>query len=171
MARLAGELCAGVRVHPIATLRYVREVLLPAVEAGAGSRGRSTADIDIIGAPFLAVGRDEAAIAAAKQAIKGHIAFYGSTPTYQAVLEYHGWGEVGRELTVLSKERRWDEMPSRITDEMLDEWAIVAGSDDLAKSIAERCGGLFSTVLLDLPPALRADNDWVAATVRALQDA
>ena len=171
MARLAGELCAGLRVHPIATVRYVREVLMPAVEAGASLGGRSASDIDLIGAPFLAVGRDDAEVAAAKEAIKGHIAFYSSTPTYHAVLEYHGWAEVAQELHQLSKERRWDEMPSRITDEMLDEWAIVAGCDDLATVLAERCAGVYSTVLLDLPPALRADEDWLATTIKSLQTA
>lgn len=171
MARLAGELCAGSRVHPIATFRYVREVLLPAMETGAAAGGRTLADLDVIGAPFLAVGRDEAAIEAAKQAIKGHIAFYGSTPTYQAVFEFHGWQEVGQELFALSKERRWAEMPDRITDEMLDEWAIVGSTDDMAATITQRCTGVFSTVLLDLAPALRADDDWVAGTVKALQTA
>lgn len=171
MARLAGELCAGVRVHPIATFRYVREVLLPAVAAGAEARGRSSSDVEIIGAPFLAIGRDEADLAAAKEALRGHIAFYASTPTYHAVLEHHGWQDVGHELHRLSKERRWDEMPSRITDEMLDEWAVVATSDDFATTVTRRCAGAFPTVLLDLPATLRRDEDWVAATVKALQAA
>jgi probable F420-dependent oxidoreductase len=171
MARLAGELCAGVRVHPIATFRYVREVVLPAGAAGAGAGGRSLRDIEIIGAPFLAVGRDEAAITAAREALKRHIAFYASTPTYHAVLDYHGWAEVGRDLHLLSREGRWKEMPRRITDDMLDEWAIVASCDDLAASIAQRCADVYSTVLLDLPPALRSDEDWVATTVKALQTA
>ncbi|MCZ7534485.1 MAG: TIGR03617 family F420-dependent LLM class oxidoreductase [Acidimicrobiia bacterium] len=171
MARLAGELCAGVRVHPIATFGYVRDVVLPAVEAGAAISGRTSGDLDMIGAPFLAVGRDDAEIAAAEHAIKGHIAFYSSTPTYHAVLVHHGWEEVGQELHQMSKERRWAEMPSRITDEMLDEWAVVAASGDLAASIAQRCAGLFSEVLLDLPPALRADEEWLAGTIASLQTA
>lgn len=171
MARLAGELCDGLRVHPIATLRYVREVVLPAVADGAARAGRPPGDLalDIIGAPFLAVGRDDAEIAAARQAMKAHIAFYSSTPTYHAVLEHHGWADVGEELHRMSRERRWDEMPSRITDDMLEEWAIVASADDLPAVVADRCGGLFTTVLLDLPPALRADDEWLAATIEALQ--
>ena len=169
MARLAGELCAGLRVHPVATLRYVREVVLPAVAAGAELAGRSPADIDIIGAPFLALGRNPAEVDAAREALKRHIAFYASTPTYHAVLEYHGWADIGQELHAMSREGRWSEMPSRISDEMLDEWALVATCDDLATVIAERCTGIYSTILLDLPSALRADQDFVGATVKALQ--
>ncbi len=171
MARLAGELCAGLRVHPVATFRYVREVLLPAVAAGASVGGRSPDDIDLIGAPFLVIGRDDAEIAAAKQTLKGHLAFYASTPAYHPVLEYHGWADLGHELHRLSKERRWEEMPSLITDDMLPEWGIVAGVDDAAAQVAQRCVGVYSTVLLDLPPQLRSDEDWVAATVKALQTA
>ena len=171
MARLAGEHCAGLRVHPIATFRYVREVVMPAVAAGADAAGRSATDVEMIGAPFFAIGRDDKEIAAAKQAMKAHIAFYSSTPTYHAVLEHHGWAEIGHERHAMSKERRWDEMPSRITDDMLDEWAIVTSRDDLAAEIAKRCDGVFSTVLLDLSPALRADEDWLAGTIKALQSA
>ena len=40
-----------------------------------------------------------------------------------------------------------------------------------AISNLERCGDVFPTVMLDLPPALRHDRDWVAQTVAALQQA
>jgi probable F420-dependent oxidoreductase len=171
MARLAGELGDGLRLHPIATFRYSREVVLPAIEAGAKKAGRQPAEIDLIGAPFLAVAADEAGVEAAKQALKQHIAFYASTPTYHAVLEFHGWQEVGQELHRLSRTGGWKEMPNQISDEMLDEWAIVGTQDQLASQVQERCAGIFSTVLLDLPPALRRDEAWVAETVDALHRA
>ena len=62
-------------------------------------------------------------------------------------------------------------MSRRITDDMLDEWAIVASCDDLPASVAQRCAGVYSTVLLDLPPALRSDEDWMTTTIKALQTA
>jgi probable F420-dependent oxidoreductase len=169
MARLAGELGDGLRLHPIATFRYAREVVLPAIEAGAEKAGRKPSEIDLIGAPFLAIANDEAGVAAAKQALKQHIAFYASTRTYHAVLEFHGWEGVGQELHRLSREGGWKEMPTQITDEMLDEWAIVGTRDELVTRLRERCSDIFSTVLLDLTPALRRDEDWLEETVRALQ--
>jgi probable F420-dependent oxidoreductase len=42
MARLAGELCDGIRVHPISTFSHNREVLVPNVEKGAASSPKST---------------------------------------------------------------------------------------------------------------------------------
>jgi len=169
MARLAGELCDGLRLHPIATFRYTREVVLPAVAAGAARAGRRPEEIDVIGAPFLAIARDEGGVEAARQALKQQIAFYASTRTYHAVLEFHGWQEVGRELHRLSREGRWREMPERIRDDMLDEWAIVGTRDELVPQLAARCSGVFSTLLLDLALELRGDDAFVRETVGALQ--
>lgn len=169
MARLAAEHCDGLRLHPIATFRYARDVVLPAVEAGATASGRTLDDVEVIGAPFLAVAENEEGVEAAKQLLKRNIAFYASTRTYHAVLEFHGWADVGLELHQMSREARWKEMPSRISDTMLDEWAIIATCDQLAARVEERCGDLFSTVLLDLSPSLRRNEEWVAETVAALQ--
>ena len=168
MARLAGERCDGLRLHPIATFRYTSEVVLPAVAAGAEVAGRSPEEVEVIGAPFLAVAEDDEGLDRGREALKQHIAFYASTRTYHAVLDHHGWTDVGLELHRLSKEGRWKEMPALITDEMLDEWAIVATPDGLAGSILDRCADMFQTVMLDLPAALRADDDRVAGIVTDL---
>ncbi|MBW2241901.1 MAG: TIGR03617 family F420-dependent LLM class oxidoreductase [Deltaproteobacteria bacterium] len=168
MARLAGELGDGLRLHPIATFRYTREVILPAIAEGARKAARQTSEIDLIGAPFLAIANDEAGVQTAKQALKQHIAFYASTPTYHAVLEFHGWEGVGQELHRLSRAGGWKEMPNQITDEMLGEWAIVGTRDELVTRVRERCSDIFSTVLLDLPPELRRDEAWLSETITAL---
>lgn len=171
MAKLAGELCDGLRLHPIATFRYAREVVLPAVAAGAEAGGRSAAEVDVIGAPFLAVAGDDEGLQRARAALKQEIAFYSSTRTYHAVLDHHGWTDVGIELHRMSREGRWKDMPELITDEMLDEWAIATTADDLAATIIERCADIFPTIMLDLPPNLRGDEAWVARTVAALHAA
>ena len=167
MCRLAGELCDGLRLHPIATFKYAKDVVLPTVATGARKAGRRLADVDVVGAPFLAIGRDDAEIAAAKNGLRQRVAFYASTRTYHSVLEFHGWTDVGLELHRLSIQGKWQEMPNVITDAMLQEFAIIGSYDDLRPQLRERCGGIFSTVTLDLPPGLRADE----ARVRALIDA
>ncbi|TFH20376.1 MAG: TIGR03617 family F420-dependent LLM class oxidoreductase [Myxococcales bacterium] len=169
MSRLGGELCEGLRLHPIGTFSYTREVVLPTIEAGAKKAGRALADIDVVGAPFLAIGADEEAVAKARQAVKQHIAFYASTRTYHTVLEHHGWQDVGAKLHQPSREGKWTELPAQITDDMLDEWAVSATFDELAARVRERCTGIFDTVLLDLPPKLMAEEDRVSGIVRALQ--
>ena len=169
MSRLGGELCDGLRLHPIGTFAYTKDVVLGAIEAGATKAGRKLADVDVIGAPFLAVGPDDEAVARARNALKQHIAFYASTRTYHTVLEYHGWQDIGTQLHQLSREGKWTELPGLITDDMLEEWAVIATFDELAARVNERCTGIFDTVLLDLPPRLRADHDRVSQLVRDLQ--
>lgn len=168
MCRLAGELCDGLRLHPIATFKYTAEVIRPAVEAGTRRSGRDPSDIDIVGAPFLAIGRNEKEIAAAKNGLRQRISFYASTRTYHSVLDFHGWTDVGLQLHEMSLKGKWQEMPGLITDDMLEEWAIIGTPDQLAPQIGQRCGGVFSSITLDLPTAVRADDASVRSLIGAL---
>src|SRR5512141_349774 len=45
LAKLAGELCDGFHAHPFHSPRYLREVILPAIEKGLHKAGRSREDI------------------------------------------------------------------------------------------------------------------------------
>ena len=144
-------------------------MLIPSVEKGAKKAGRKLSDVDIVGCPFLAVSPDEAGLEAAKAAVKQRIAFYASTRTYHSVLDFHGWTEVGQQLFDFSMEGKWMEMPKLITDEMLEEFAIVAVGDDLAPKLKERSKGIFNSILLDGAPALAADKDWLRRTISVLQ--
>jgi len=168
-ARLCGQLCDGLRAHPVATFRYTEQVLMPAIEQGALKAGRSLADIDIVGSPFLALGADEEGVEKAKTALKQQIAFYASTPSYHSVLEFHGWLEVGQRLFELSKQGKWTDMPKQIDDDMLREWAIVGTYDEFAAKLKARAAGVYTSVLLDLPPNLKKDTDRVAEIVKALK--
>ena len=168
-ARLVGELLDGIRIHPVATFRYVREVLLPAIEEGAARAGRARDAVEVIAAPFLVTAAAPGGLAQAKADAKKHIAFYATNPGFRAVLDHHGWGALASELAALTAAGRWDELGDAVSDEMLDEWAVVATWDRLGEEIAARCGGLFDTVLLDLPPALAREGERVAALVRELR--
>jgi alkanesulfonate monooxygenase SsuD/methylene tetrahydromethanopterin reductase-like flavin-dependent oxidoreductase (luciferase family) len=169
MARLAGELCDGLRLHPLATLPYTKDQLAPAIEAGARKAGRRLADIDIVGSPFLLTGGDWQEIEAGKGAMRQQIAFYASTRTYHAVLEFHGWGDVGRRLHQLSVEGKWQEMAGLISDDMLEEFAVIGLHDELVPKLRERWGGVLSTVFLGLPPGIREDEALVRKIVQELQ--
>jgi probable F420-dependent oxidoreductase len=169
MAGLAGELCDGLRLHPIATFRFTREVLVPAMAAGARSAGRETSNFDWVGAPFFAVGRTSADVEKARDTVRTQIAFYASTPAYQAVLTHHGWDETGKRLHAMSVRQQWAEMPRQISDEMLDEWVISATYDELAGTLRSRLAGLFQTLVLVLPPEARRDDDLLRELLGRLQ--
>lgn len=169
MARLSGELCQGLRLHPIATFSYAKDVIIPAIEKGAKKGNRQRADVDLLGAPFLAIGRDEQSLAKAKEGLRQQIAFYASTRSYHAVLRYHGWEEIGLELYQMSLDGKWTDMPALISDEMLEEWAVISLYDEFADKIKEKSAGIFDTLLLDLPPEARADADWMRETIQRIK--
>ncbi len=168
MARLSGELCDGLRLHPIATFRYTRDVLLPVIAAGLAKSGRTMQDFDLVGAPFMALGRNEEEVEKARQKVRNQISFYASTRSYHGVLAHHGWDDLGAELHRLSVAGKWADMPALITDEMLEEWAIIATYDGLADAIRTKANGLYRTVTLVLVDEARQDPDRMRVAVDRL---
>ncbi len=146
--RLAGEVADGVRLHGFCTRRYLEEMILPRLQEGMARTGRTRAHFEITGGGFVATGKDADAVARAFEAVRGRIGFYGSTPGYWGVLELHGYGELGRELNALSKAGRWNEMASRIPDEVVHLFAAVGTHDELPDRIADRFGGLSDAINL-----------------------
>ncbi len=107
MTEVAGEVADGFICHPFTTERYLREVTLPALRAGHGRRPARISDgFEISGPSFVVTGGDDAETAAAEQATRRQIAFYGSTPAYRPVLDLHGWGDLQAELNRLVQGRR-----------------------------------------------------------------
>jgi hypothetical protein len=86
------------------------------------------------------------------------IGFYGSTPAYRGVLECHGWGDLQTELNVLSKRGEWETMGERISDEILEHFAIVAEPSKVAGSLKARYGGLVDRVLCNFDFANESDR-------------
>ncbi|MFN8625779.1 MAG: TIGR03617 family F420-dependent LLM class oxidoreductase [Candidatus Binatia bacterium] len=168
MCRLGGELCEGVRLHPLSTFRHTKEVVLPAIAEGAAKAGRDAAGIDVVGCPFLAVSKTKEGLEKAKAAVKQRISFYSSTRTYHSVLEFHGWKDLGMRLHQLSLEGKWQDMPKLISDEIMEEFAIVAIGDEFAAKARERCKGIFSTFLIDGAPELQRDEQWLRASIDEL---
>jgi probable F420-dependent oxidoreductase len=157
MSALAGELCTGVFAHPVCTARYMKEVMLPAVVSGAWKSGRTLAAIDVIGAPIIVTGRTQEELAAEKRLLKQRIAFYASTRTYHRVFEVHGWLEMGQRLHAMSVEGRWKEMVELIPDEMAEEFATIGMLDEIGAKLAERWGGILTT--LNLPTDFPLDDE------------
>lgn len=138
LCRLAGELCQGFHVHPFHTVRYLKELIIPNIEAGAKRSNRSREDVKLTCAIFVVTGKDVEEIRNNAIATKSQIAFYASTPSYSSVLEMHGWQDLGERLGKMTREGRWSEMWQEISDDMLNEIAVVAPIDELAHKVKER---------------------------------
>ena len=146
LCRLAGELCQGFHVHPFHTTHYLKELIIPNIEAGAQKTGRSRTDVKLTCMIFVVTGNTPEEIQQSTIATKSQIAFYASTPSYKAVLEMHGWQDISERLTKLIRENRWNELWMEISDEMLNEIAVVAPVQDLAQKVKERYTGLLDRV-------------------------
>ena len=154
LARLAGELCEGFHAHPFNSPRYLREVILPALEQGAAHKGRQRSDVSISVTAFVATSPEEESFA------RMQIAFYASTPSYRSVMELHGWGEVADQLSAHSKKGEWAEMPMLITDEMLEQFCLRTTEDKVAADLKARYQGLADRLTLYTPFVPGEKDEW-----------
>lgn len=141
MCRLAGEIANGFHVHPFHTRRYLREVVVPSIEAGLARRGSQRREFSIAAAVLAATGT-AAEVHTGLQEIRRHLSFYASTPAYRPVLDMHGWGEVGERLSRLAAQGKWQEMPGQIPDEMLEACAVWGPPDEVAARLRAEYSGL-----------------------------
>ncbi len=142
MTQVAGEVAGGAIIHSFSTRKYIEDVTLPAIEKGLAKAGRSRSDFQVSYPGFVVSGNTEEEFLASKAAVCKQIAFYGSTPAYRPVLEVHGWGDLQYELNKMSKQGLWDEMGTMITDEILNEFAVVGETDEAVDKFKARFDGL-----------------------------
>ena len=160
MTENAAEVADGILLHAFTTEEYVRTVTLPAMEAGLAKAGRSRAELQLVGAPFLVTGNTEEEFAQVRLAAVNQIAFYGSTPAYRGVLESVGYGELQGELNALSKQGKWLEMGQCIDDALLEKIAIVGEPAEVAAKLTRRYGDIF-----DITQAMVFSGDAYSAGV------
>ena len=141
MAAAAGEAADGFSVHPMHSPAYLREVIHPALAEGARKRGRPARPLAVLASCFVVRGATERERRRAEQEIRRQVAFYASTPSYRAFLEFHGEMDVAKRLSALMREGRFDEMPALVSDRLLDAVAISESDGDLAKSLRARYSG------------------------------
>jgi probable F420-dependent oxidoreductase len=143
MKEVAGEVADGFIAHGFTSPEYMRAVTLPAIERGLAKSNRTRTDFEIVCPVMVVSGETEQAFVASREIIRKQLAFYGSTPAYRAVLDFHGWGDLQNELNALSKQGLWNEMTTRITDEILQTLAVVCEKSEQIPTVLKTAyGGL-----------------------------
>jgi hypothetical protein len=151
MLRVAGEVCDGVRLHPLCSRRYLEEVALPRIEEGMERSGRRRGNFDVFGGGFVVTGAGAKTVAEGMEWARRRIAIYSSTRTYAPILALHGLEEVGAKLHAMSVAGRWNDMPAEITDDVVRIFAAVGTFDEITAAIEARYGGLADAVELNFP--------------------
>ncbi|MDS1113115.1 TIGR03617 family F420-dependent LLM class oxidoreductase [Gordonia westfalica] len=151
LTRAVAEHADGLLVMPFTTDRFVRESILPRVDAGLAASGRTRADFSVIPEIIVATGRTEEEFDTSVDAARRLLSFYGSTPAYRPVLEMHGHGDLQTELNLLSKQGRWAEMVGLVDDDLLELIAAHGSPRDVAASIRARSHDIATDVAIYQP--------------------
>ena len=125
MCAMAGEVADGIHVHPLHSLPYLHNRLLPAVAEGAARAGRDPKDVQLT-IPVFAIPGDTPEEQAPLLAVaRTQIAFYGSTRNYAFQFDDLGFEGTSAKLNEHLKAGDLDAMAATITDDMLEHFAVV----------------------------------------------
>ncbi len=147
MTTMAGEVADGVHVHPLHSVQYLEQRLMPAVEAGAAKAGRSAADVDLLIPVFIVPGDSPEDRALLTRRTQTQIGFYGSTRNYAFQFDDLGFDGTSAKLNERLKAGDLDGLAATITDEMLDLFAVIGPWDDIADEIINRYRGRAERVI------------------------
>jgi probable F420-dependent oxidoreductase len=169
MCQVAGEVADGIRAHPVATPRYIADVMLPAARNGAAKAGRDLTSFALCVKPLVATATDRSVLAERIRDVRARIAFYASTPAYLAAFATQGYGEVAQQLQAYSRAQRWEEMPAFVSDEMLETYAIVGTYDEIAAKLRARYAAVASHLEFAVPVTGKADRTRLHELVESLR--
>jgi probable F420-dependent oxidoreductase len=170
MTALAGEVAGGLMTHPTNTSpRYLREVVRAELEKGAARAGRAASTVRVMVSPLIATGTSREAARAEREQARQILAFLYSTPVYWPSLDLFGWKDRGERLHQLSREERWQEMPSLVSDDMLDAVVPTAPYPEIAGVLEEWYGTLSDWIAFPMPADPAHDRDVAAVVARLRQ--
>jgi probable F420-dependent oxidoreductase len=162
MTRTAGAVADGVIAHPMASARYMDEVMRPAIAEGSAREGRNADEIEIADWVVMAVSDDPDR---AREDVKRQIAFHATVRTYDRILELHGFSQTAGEIRALWRNFDLRGMTALVTDEMLAVMGVAGTAEDCRDQLAERARS--SDRLLLGAPVVATDQ----ALVREYHDA
>jgi len=168
MTRMAGAIADGVVAHPMATTRYIDEVMRPAIAEGAAREDRAPTDVVVADWVLTAISDDRAQ---AREDAKRQIAFHATVRTYDRIIDLHGFTAVAARIRELWRSFDLAGMTALVTEEMVDEMAV-AGTPEECRAALERRAGSAERLLLGAPVVatdpdrIRAYHDSIVETFR-----
>lgn len=149
MLKTAAREADGIIIHSFGTQKYIEENILPTIQATLEEENKSMENFEVSMPPFIVTGDTEEAFEAAREQVRYRIAFYGSTPAYRPVLECHDWQDLQPKLNHLSKNNAWEKMPTLISNEMLETFAVVGEPVQVAEGVKKRYSKLVDRITLE----------------------
>ncbi len=171
MCAVGGEAADGIRPHPVCTPKYINEVMMPGVRKGAAKSGRPLDGFEIAMKPLVATAPNDEILATRIRDARARLAFYCSTPAYRKAFDIHGLTDLAEEMAVLSKAGRWEEMPDRITDDIMEKYVTIGTYDEIGDRLVERYGNVVTSVEFSIAVTADEDKDRLGALVGRLHAA
>ena len=168
MLQLTGEIADGLIVHPFHTAAHLDDHVLARLHDGVAAADRDPAEVTVVAMTMVALGHDDASVAAARDDAKHQIGFYASTPAYRGVLDRHGFGDLQERAAAVIREGAWGDLAALVPDELVDLVAVVGTPDQVADQLVTRNARADRTALV---PYDHAGPDGLDHLVTRLSDA
>jgi probable F420-dependent oxidoreductase len=130
MIRTAAEVADGLLGHPIYSLRWINDVVLPSLARGLGESARRREDFQLCLSVCCAIDND---VAAARRAAAATIAFYATVNTYEPLFVPFPREVAGIRDALMRGESSG--MIDAVTDEMVDSLAVTGTPDDARRRL------------------------------------
>ncbi len=86
-------------------------------------------------------------------------------------LEHLGLADLTNACKVLSREQRWEELPAHITDNILEQFAVIGTYDEIADKLIKRFGHLVTNIEFSVATKTDAERETLADMARKIQAA
>ena len=150
MTRVAGQVGDGWLGHELGSPRYLKEQLLPNLEAGAQRGGRERKDVDVVASAVCVIDSDGKQ---ARRLAAGLVAFYATVRTYAPFFAFHGFEREADEIRERFKAGDEPGMIDACPDEMVDALTLAGTPEEVRVRLA-KYEGLADGVKLSPPTHL-----------------
>ncbi len=163
MCEAAGRVADGLAGHPLFTVKYVEEVVKPAIAKGAAHAGRNAEDVEIISMVMCSIHDDPQV---ARRELAQQIAFYASVKTYDTVLDVNGFAREGEIIREAFARRDFAAMFDAVSEDMIDTMGVAGTAADVRDGL-RRYQGVLDHIMV-YPPSIGIAADRVRENLRAL---
>lgn len=145
MCRMAGDVADGLLGHPVASPKWLDEVMIPNFERGLERSGRNRSEFDFVPTVCCAIDDDEGR---ARNAARKTIAFYATVRTYKPLWDMHGFAAEAQRVGEAFRSGDLGAMSEHVTDEMVETYTAAgpaAKVRDRVEQVAQKADALFLT--------------------------
>ncbi len=133
MVRTAGEVADGLLGHPICSLQWNREVILPSLARGLERSGRRREEFDFCAGVLCAIDSDAGR---ARRAAAGSIASFATVTAFEPLFLAHGFEGPLEGIREAFLRGDGEAMMDRVTEEMIDTFAAAGDADRVRKKVS-----------------------------------